>query len=216
VLSPLTDFARAGGRVLLEYWGLDEASPLAAALDATVVQRLLPSGGLVYDWGGSPFFTGLTSPINTWQWNPLYDAHGQQLQPSPGGQAVAGYGSAPTTNLAAVVIGHSGRTILNSFLLEEASGLFQPDDGLEFAQNELEFLNRPLVPLITDIAHLPDGQFQLVINGQAGASYSVMASPDLSTWQVVGMATEISPGVFEFTDADAPNYSTRFYRLSFP
>ena len=216
LLSPLADFAKAGGRVLLEYWGLCEASPLAAALDATVVERNLPSGGLVYDWGGSPFFTGLTSPVNAWQWNSLYDAHGQWLQPIPGGQAVAGYDSVPTASQAAIVIGHSGRTILNGFLLEEASGLFTPDDGLQIALNELEFLIRPLAPIIIDCAHLPDAQFQLVINGQAGASYSVLASLDLTAWEVLGMATEISPGVFEFTDAEAPNHPTRFYRLSSP
>jgi hypothetical protein len=61
-----------------------------------------------------------------------------------------------------------------------------------------------------------DGCFHLEVSGQAGVSYTVLGSTNLTDWAVVGAATETAPGVFEIADADAPNHATCFYRLRSP
>jgi hypothetical protein len=72
------------------------------------------------------------------------------------------------------------------------------------------------VPTIRCCALLPDGLFQIQFEGLAGASYSVLASTNLTSWEVVGTATETAPGVFEFTDTQAPEHDCRYYQLRSP
>jgi hypothetical protein len=214
-LNRVGAFAEAGGRVLLEYWGLTPGSDLAAALGAQVVQGLLPSPQPVYDWGGSPFFERVTAPLSSF-WL-TYDTHGERLEALTGGQAVAGYSNAVVTDQAAIVVAHSGRTVLNGFLPEELSS---SSDAVQLAQNEIEFLLQYVSPgtppRISRGDMLTNGSFRLQFDATTGASYSVLASPDLTAWDPIGTATEISPGVFEFTDVEALNYAIRFYRLSLP
>ena len=71
-------------------------------------------------------------------------------------------------------------------------------------------------PTIRRCVLLPGGCFQLQFEGLAGASYSVLASTNLTNWEVIGTATETAPGTFEFTDTEAPEPDCRFYRLRSP
>ncbi len=61
------------------------------------------------------------------------------------------------------------------------------------------------------------GQFQLQFRGVAGAGYSVLVTTNLnlplSGWMVLGAATEVSNGVFRFTDSQGVNAGTRYYRV---
>src|SRR5205823_1532994 len=109
---------------------------LTAVLDLTTIQTfdLAPP---VYNWGASRLFDGVATPLNM---TDNFIRSGQRLQPAFGGQAVAGFVSSPTTGQAAVVIGNSGRTIVNGFALEEVS---QTLLAIQFAQNEIEFLAGP-------------------------------------------------------------------------
>jgi hypothetical protein len=132
--SALVNFVNAGGRAILQYWNLSAEAGLAAAFEATVVQNIttpLP----VYDWGGTTLFAGLASPLNLVE--TLWTLDGQKLQPTAGGQAVAGYTSAATPNQAALVTGNSGRTLLNGFIVEDFSAL---NDAVRFVQNEIDCL----------------------------------------------------------------------------
>ncbi len=60
----------------------------------------------------------------------------------------------------------------------------------------------------------------LVAGGQNNAgtilSSAELYDPATGTWTVLGAPTEASPGQFQFTDLQAPNYPLRFYRIRSP
>jgi hypothetical protein len=103
----------------------------------------------VYDWGGSPFFTGVGSPLSLVESG--FNVDGQRLQPNANGQAVAGYTSAAPANQAALVLGNSGRTILNGFFLEDANSAA----AVQLAENEIQSLldqRTPGSPVLTSLS----------------------------------------------------------------
>jgi hypothetical protein len=179
-------FANAGGRALLQYWGMDLGSALAGAFNASVALVLTtpePTTPIpVYNWGGSGFFQGLSSPVS-FVGSLVYD--GQKLQPTTGGRAVAGWTSAVTVNQAAIVVGHSGRTILNGCLLEEASNA---SARVRLAQNEIEYLLAVRTPRLLSPSWV-GGQFQVMLEGTPGATYSLRGSSDLTQWTTVSNVT---------------------------
>jgi hypothetical protein len=74
---------------------------------------------------------------------------------------------------------------------------------------------------VTSVTALADGTFQLAFTNVSGAPYSILRSADVSLpasgWQVLGPATEILPGQFQFTDPQAANSSDKyFYRVRSP
>ncbi len=66
----------------------------------------------------------------------------------------------------------------------------------------------------------PNGGFQFSFSNAPGALFTVLATTNvalsLSNWEVVGGVTEISPGLFQFTDPQATNHAQRFYRVRWP
>ena len=67
---------------------------------------------------------------------------------------------------------------------------------------------------------LPNGAFEISFAGSPGAPFTALASSNvttaLSNWTVLGSVTELSPGQFQFTDAQAPTQPQRFYRVRSP
>jgi len=67
---------------------------------------------------------------------------------------------------------------------------------------------------------LSDGSFQLSFANRPGASFSVLTATNpavpLTNWGLLGVATEISPGQFQFTDPQPTNSPQRFYRVRSP
>jgi hypothetical protein len=67
---------------------------------------------------------------------------------------------------------------------------------------------------------LTDGSFQFGFTHLPGGSYSVLTSTNpalrIADWTALGSATEISPGQYQFTDANATNRPMCFYRVSSP
>ena len=63
-----------------------------------------------------------------------------------------------------------------------------------------------------------NGTFQLTFTNSPGASFTVYSSSSLSSsvnrWSALGTATEVSPGVYVFTDATAGQAPQRFYRVA--
>ena len=56
-------------------------------------------------------------------------------------------------------------------------------------------------------------QISLVVGGDFGPDYRIQVSTDLTLWQNV--FTNLSPTVpFNWTDGDATDFATRFYRIS--
>jgi hypothetical protein len=74
----------------------------------------------------------------------------------------------------------------------------------------------PPAPQITNSVSNTTNGFQLKFGGLTNGSYSVYGSTNLATWQLLGGATQISPGLFRFTDPAATNTPRRFYRVSIP
>ena len=73
---------------------------------------------------------------------------------------------------------------------------------------------------LTDLRILANGSFQLNFTNTPGAAFRVLAAanlaPPANNWTLLGRATEISPGQFQFTDPQATNYGGRFYRTLSP
>jgi hypothetical protein len=67
---------------------------------------------------------------------------------------------------------------------------------------------------------LPDGTFQFSFTNTPGMSFTVLGTEDLSqtvtNWTVLGTATQISPGQFQFIDALAPNSPAKSYTVRSP
>ena len=61
-----------------------------------------------------------------------------------------------------------------------------------------------------------NGAFQFGYTNVSGKSASIYASTNLSNWSLVGVATQVFPGYYQFTDPSATNYARRFYRLRSP
>jgi hypothetical protein len=60
------------------------------------------------------------------------------------------------------------------------------------------------------------GQPLLQFTGVAGQQYLVQSSTNLADWAVIGTATDLGDGSFEFVDPDWTNYSACFYRIVLP
>jgi hypothetical protein len=75
----------------------------------------------------------------------------------------------------------------------------------------------PPPPANTNPELLADGSFQFAFTNTPGISFDVMTTTNLTlpltNWVVLGSATEISPGQFQFTDSQATNSVQRFYRV---
>jgi len=88
-------------------------------------------------------------------------------------------------------------------------------DGNISATTELYLEVAPL--RLTDPGILSNGAFQFGFTNTPGLKFGVFASSNLSqilsNWTSLGDATEISPGVFQFTDPQATNYPRRLYRV---
>jgi len=73
---------------------------------------------------------------------------------------------------------------------------------------------------LTNPIKLPGGAFQFSFTNNPGSTFTVWATINISlavtNWTALGPATEISPGQFQFTDAQAAGLPQRFYQVSSP
>jgi hypothetical protein len=72
-------------------------------------------------------------------------------------------------------------------------------------------VNRPLQPVLNSAA-ISNGQFRLLISGQAGPDYTIQGSTNLVDWTQV-WTTNPPTLPFLFSDPSASNFSRRFYRV---
>jgi hypothetical protein len=67
------------------------------------------------------------------------------------------------------------------------------------------------------VQKLPNGNIQIGATGIPNTSYNVQAADSLTPpvqWTVIGSGSADAQGKIQFIDTDAPNHSSRFYRLS--
>jgi hypothetical protein len=73
---------------------------------------------------------------------------------------------------------------------------------------------------IPNAAKLPGGAFQFSFPFTPGATCTALTATNpavpIANWSELGGVTEVSPGQFQFTDAQATNLAQRFYRLRSP
>ena len=73
---------------------------------------------------------------------------------------------------------------------------------------------------MVSLTNLGNGAFGFVFTSTPGASFTVLATANLSLpssdWAVLGVAIEVSPGQFQFADTEATNNPRRYYQLRSP
>jgi hypothetical protein len=189
----------------LQYFNLSPGTSLPAAFNASVVQvnsSVLP----VYNWGSAGLFAGVSNPLSFS--NVGFIVHGQKLEPTGGGQAAAGYASSPAVNQAAIITGNSGRTVLNGFVLEEAT---VSSEGVRLAQNELQFLLS--VPPVIQSLSWSGTAFTLTWSAVSGRTYWLQYTTNLTpaNWTDLPPAVVATGPTATATDTNAA--SRRFYRI---
>jgi sugar lactone lactonase YvrE len=70
----------------------------------------------------------------------------------------------------------------------------------------------PAAPQIETVVQQPDGTIQISVQAEAGYTFTLQASADLNFWEIIHVNPSTN-GLIQFVDADAMNYSTRFYRI---
>lgn len=76
-------------------------------------------------------------------------------------------------------------------------------------------------PALLTACTIPNpSQVQIQFAGNTGAGYTILSATNLTlplaNWMVVGQATQVSIGVFQFTDSTATNQASRYYRVRQP
>jgi hypothetical protein len=88
------------------------------------------------------------------------------------------------------------------------------------ATNTLVITGPPVPFHVASPLRLSNGSVQFGFTNNPGGSFSVLATSNLtltaSNWVVLGTVTEVSPGNYQFTDAQATNSAWRFYRVRSP
>ena len=78
----------------------------------------------------------------------------------------------------------------------------------------------PPSPTLVSSLTLPGGVFQFNFTNTTPISFTVLTSTNVdlpsSNWTVLGAASVLSPGVYQYTDTQASNFPRRFYQVRSP
>ena len=70
--------------------------------------------------------------------------------------------------------------------------------------------------LLTNVKKLANGSFQFAYTNNSGPVGTIYASSNLTQWTPIGTATNVAPGLYQFTDPSATNLPRRFYQWRTP
>jgi hypothetical protein len=74
-----------------------------------------------------------------------------------------------------------------------------------------------VLPMLINPVHNANGSFQFTFAAAPGSTFTALATTNISlpltNWTTLGTPVEISPGLFQFTDSQAPANSQRFYTV---
>jgi len=169
-LTNLVAFLNAGGRAILDYLAL-QAVPALQGASQVGSSGLFLGTFMVYDRNNSSVFDNLTSPLGFNR-----GAAGTRLSPLT--NALAGFTSDLGDLGAAIVLGRSGRVLVNGFLLVD---LASRNDAFVLAINELRLLTvgggSPLPAIVSqprDVVTTVGGTatFSVVASGSGPLYYS--------------------------------------------
>ncbi len=116
--TALVSFISGGGRAIVSYWTLESDAGLQAALGVSVALDISTPETITVWQGSHPAMSGVGAtlvPIG----DPWWGDNGDKFDLLSGSVALAGYAATPTTGQAAIVLGNSGRTIVNGFLASD-------------------------------------------------------------------------------------------------
>ncbi len=95
--------------------------------------------------------------------------------------------------------------------------------GLDAANNPALVLYRNSPPqkntnavTITSLNRFTNGFSRISFKGPTGFGYRVLGATNLTNWSVIGSGAQAGHLFFQFTEGNATNYKTRFYRVSMP
>ena len=180
-------------------------------------QIIDPAGGYVY------FNDDNTYPGRVYQFtlngtNPPVEIGYLQLQagaqtPPPDGTS----GNNTTTNADGIL--PLGEVFLRSAVFDPAHGFAYI--GQDSRPNQVVKIQVARdTPVITSSTLLPGDTFQFAYTNTPGVAGTVLAATNMSlsfsNWDVLGTATEISSGLFQFSDPRTTNNPQRFYLIRSP
>ena len=94
------------------------------------------------------------------------------------------------------------------------------DFGPIFMADNMMVTPAPPPIVLANAVRQANGAFQFNFTNTPGLTCTVLASTNpaspVANWSVLGAATEISPGQYQFTDLKAPNNPQCFYRVRSP
>ena len=134
---------------------------------------------------------------------------------NPGASAFGGPEPAPTLT---TVTGTAGLPI-DRFNIRQNTTVSVPAamqwDELRVGQSwaEVTPVPAPIAITLTDVAKVGGGAFQFSYANSSAQSFSVYASTNLADWAAIGAATQVGPGLYQFTDHATTNYPKRFYQV---
>lgn len=120
----------------------------------------------------------------------------------------------------------AGETLTVSLTADNQTGI--PNDAPQFGFPNAGALaatvalgELPPAPIVLSQPNKPaTNTFQFAFTNAPGLSFSVLATTNLvvpfGEWELLGHATEISSGQFQFTDLQATSAPSRFYRVRLP
>jgi hypothetical protein len=125
-------------------------------------------------------------------------------------------GTWPSATLAITVPGGFDSVVVHYDAAPPTGG----DYGPVFMADNMVITPAPPPIVLTDPTILPGRAFQFSFTNTPGATFTVLASTNLSlsrtNWVILGPVIETSPGQFQFTDTQATLASARFYSVRSP
>jgi Regulator of chromosome condensation (RCC1) repeat len=137
-------------------------------------------------------------------------------------QYVAGARGEPITNTNTLISDPLHRII---FAPQEGTGPYSPSFSFVATDGWSDPIPKPVsvffwlppAPALTNYGVANSQNFQFQFGAPSNATYRVWSSTNLIDWQVVGTATQATPGTFQFHDDTlATNASKRFFRVGAP
>lgn len=167
---------------------------IAAGYYHSLAQR---ADGTVIAWGAGTANTGLFPNL---------------------GQAIVPNGL-DSLNLAPIVTGAVNVTTSGNYLLTYDA--VNPFGGAAIPVTRNVVVGPPPAQaLLSSAMVLGNGSFQFTFTNGTPTSFTVLASTNVAlptvNWTVLGPATQISPGVYQFTDSQSTNFPLRFYQVQSP
>jgi fibronectin-binding autotransporter adhesin len=85
---------------------------------------------------------------------------------------------------------------------------------------EVQQANPNNPPVLNPLVGLPNGAWRLTFTNDPAIDFSVFATTNVAApwneWIRLGSSTQLSPGLYQYTDSTATNYPQRFYKVGSP